>query len=53
MNKEDYDKFEDLDKDNSIIDVIEIEDNLLIQSKNQTVELDTLLDNGSEVHNIN
>ena len=53
MNKEDYDKFEKLDKDNSIIDVIEIDDNLLVQSKNPNTELDTLLDNGSEVHNIN
>jgi hypothetical protein len=53
MNKEDYDKFESLDKDNSIIDVIEIDDNYLVQSKNPKVELNTLLDNGSEVHNIN
>jgi hypothetical protein len=53
MNKEDYDKYEDLDKDNSILDVIEIDDNYLVQTKNPKVELDTLLDNGSEVHNIN
>jgi len=53
MNKEDYDNFEKLDKDNSIIDVIEIDDNLLVQTKNPKVELDTLLDNGTEVHNIN
>jgi len=53
MHKVDYDKFEKLDKDNSIIDVIELDDNLLVQSKNPNIELDTLLDNGSEVHNIN
>lgn len=53
MNKEDYDKFEKLDKDNSIIDVIEIDDNYLVQSKNSKMELNTLLDNGSETHNIN
>jgi len=53
MNKEDYDKFEELDKNNSIIDVIDLEDNLLVQIKNPKLELDTLLDNKSEVHNIN
>jgi len=53
MNKEDYDNFEQLDKDNSIIDVIELDDNLLVQSKNPKLELDTLLDNSSEIHNIN
>jgi hypothetical protein len=53
MNKEDYDKYEELDKDNSILDVIEIDDNYLVQTKNPNIELDTLLDNGSEVHNIN
>jgi hypothetical protein len=53
MNKEDYDKFEDLDKNNSIVDVIDLEDNLLVQTKNPKVELDTLLDNSSEIHNIN
>jgi len=53
LNKGDYDKFEKLDKDNSIIDVIELEDNYLIQCKSPKVELDTLLDNGGEVHNVN
>ena len=53
MKKEDFDKFEKLDKDNSILDVIELDDNLLIQSKNPKVELDTLLDNASETHNVN
>jgi len=53
MNKEDYDKFEEFDKNNSIIDVIDLEDNLLVQIKNPKLELDTLLDNKSEVHNIN
>ena len=53
MNKEDYDNFEKLDKDNSIIDVIDLEDNLLVECKNPKVELDTLLDNSSEIHNIN
>lgn len=53
LNKGDYDKFEKLDKDNSILDVIELDENYLVQSKNARVELDTLLDNGKEVHNIN
>jgi len=53
MNKEDYNNFEKLDKNNSIIDVINLDDNILVQSKNPKIELDTLLDNGSEVHNIN
>ncbi len=53
MNKEDYDKFEKLDIDNSIFDVIELDDNLLVQAKNPKVELDTLLDNASETHNVN
>jgi len=53
MNKKDYDKFEKLDKDNSIIDVIELDDILLVQCKNPKIELDTLLDNGTETHNIN
>jgi len=53
MNKEDYDKFEKLDKDNSILDFIELDDNLLVKSKNPKVELDTLLDNASETHNVN
>jgi hypothetical protein len=53
LNKGDYDKFEKLDKDNSIIDVIDLEDNYLIQCKSPKVELDTSLDNGGEVHNIN
>lgn len=53
MNKEDYLKFEKLDKYNSIIDVIDLEDNYLVECKSPKVELDTLLDNGSETHNIN
>jgi len=53
MNKEDYNKFEELDKNNSIIDVIDLDDNLLVQTKNKKLELDTLLDNSSEIHNIN
>lgn len=53
MSKEDYFKFEELDKDNSILDVINLDDNLIVQSKNPKVELDTLLDNGNEVHNVN
>jgi DNA polymerase family B len=53
MSKVDYPKYEALDKDNSILDVIELDDNLLVQVKNPKVELDTLLDNGSETHNIN
>jgi hypothetical protein len=53
MSKEDYYKFEELDKDNSILDVIDLDDNLIVQSKNPKVELDTSLDNGNEVHNVN
>jgi len=53
MNKDDFDNFEKLDKDNSIIDVIELDENLLIQTKNPKVELNTLLDNASETHNVN
>lgn len=53
MKKEDFDNFEKLDRDNSILDVIELDNNLLIQSKNPKVELDTLLDNASETHNVN
>lgn len=52
MDKNDYSKFEDINK-NSIIDVISIDDNYLVQVKNPKVELDTTLDNASEVHNIN
>src|SRR6266567_3793113 len=53
MSKKDYEKFEKLDKDNSILDVIDLDENLLVQARNPKVELDTLLDNGSETHNIN
>lgn len=53
MSKEDYFKFEELDKDNSILDVIDLDDNLIVQTKNPKVELDTSLDNGNEVHNVN
>jgi hypothetical protein len=53
MGKKDYDNFEKLDKNNSIIDVIDLDTNYLVQCKNPQVELDTLLDNASEVHNIN
>jgi len=30
-----------------------LDDNLIVQSKNPKVELDTSLDNGNEVHNVN
>jgi len=53
ISKENFEKYEELDKDNSILDVIELDNNLLVQSKNSKVELDTLLDNGSETHNVN
>jgi hypothetical protein len=52
VNNKDYPKFEELNKD-FIIDVIEIGDSYLVQIKNDKVELDTSLDNGSETHNIN
>jgi hypothetical protein len=52
MNTEDYNKFEDKYKD-SIVDIIKLDDNYLVQVKNPQVDLDTMLDNGSEIHNIN
>jgi len=45
INKGDYLKFEKLDKNNSILDVIDLEDNYLVQCKSPKIELDTLLDN--------
>ena len=54
MSKKDYSNFEKLDgATDSIIDVVEIGDNYLVQYKNPQAELDTLLDNGSENHNVN
>lgn len=53
MNKEDFNNFEKFDKDNSILDVIELDESLLVQTKNPKVELNTLLDNASETHNVN
>jgi len=54
MNKEDYNKFENLDNaKESIIDIIDLGGNYLVQIKNPKVELNTQLDNGSETHNVN
>ena len=52
MNKRDYNKFESSNQD-GIIDVIDLGGNLLVQHKNPKVELNTLLDNASEIHNVN
>ena len=54
INKKDYPKFEaQKGAVESILDVIDLEDNYLVQVKNPQVELDTRLDNGSENHNVN
>nr|YP_010146944.1 hypothetical protein K4014_mgp23 [Cyclocybe aegerita]QQP21453.1 hypothetical protein [Cyclocybe aegerita] len=54
MDKKDYFKYEKLDKNNSILDVTELNNNkFLVTSKNPKVELDTILDNGTENHYIN
>ncbi len=54
MSKKDYSNFEKLDGAiDSIIDVVEIGDNYLVQIKNPKVKLETELDNGSENHNVN
>jgi hypothetical protein len=50
--KEDYPKFENNNKE-GIKDIIELKDKYLIQYKNPNSELETLLDNGSEIHNVN
>nr|AAC33727.1 B type DNA polymerase [Cyclocybe aegerita] len=54
MDKDDYFNFEKLDRNNSILDVTELNNNnFLVTTKNPKVELDTILDNGSEKHDIN
>ena len=54
MSKKDYINFEKQDgATDSIIDVVEIGDNYLVQIKNPKVKLKTDLDNGSENHNVN
>jgi len=54
MSKKDYINFEKQDGAiDSIINVIEIGNNYLIQVKNPQVKLKTVLDNGSENHNVN
>jgi len=52
MQFKDYEKFEKLDKNNSIIDVKVMGDNCIVKIKNPKVELDTNLDNGCEKHNV-
>nr|AAG44761.1 POLB-P1 [Cyclocybe aegerita] len=48
MDKKDYYQYEKLDKNNSILDVAELNNNkFLVTTKNPKVELDSLLDNGS------
>lgn len=54
MNKKDYESFENVNNSKeSILDVIDLQDNYLVQIKNPKVELNTQLDNGGEIHNIN
>jgi DNA polymerase type B, organellar and viral len=52
LNSKDYLKFESKNKE-YLLDVIELGDNFLVQLKKPDAELDTLLDNGSEKHNVN
>ena len=52
ISKEDYSNFEKLNP-NNILDVITLGDNYLLNTKNSQSELNTNLDNGFEVHNIN
>jgi len=52
ISKADYPKFETEFKE-SILDLLDLEDNFLVQFKDPKVELNTLLDNGKETHNVN
>jgi len=54
VNKKDYPKFEESIKiKESILDIIDLGENYLIQIKNPQVEMKTDLDNGFETHNVN
>ena len=54
MSKKDYINFEKMEGvKESIINLVEISDNYMIQIKNPIVNLKTLIDNGSETHNVN
>jgi len=50
--KEDYPEFENNNKE-GIKDIINLKDKYLVQYKKPESELETLLDNGSEIHNMN
>jgi len=52
INKKDYLEFENENKE-GIKDIIELKDSYLVQYKNPNSEIETLLDNGSEIHNVN
>jgi DNA polymerase elongation subunit (family B) len=52
ISKADYLKFETEFKE-SILDLLDLEDNFLVQFKDPKIELNTLLDNGKETHNVN
>jgi hypothetical protein len=52
INKRDYLKFEGKIKE-GIIDILELKDNYLVQYKDPQMELKTVLDNGTETHNVN
>jgi len=54
ISKADYPNFEKQEGVvDSIVDLIELGDNYLVQLKNPNVEIKTALDNGFETHNIN
>jgi hypothetical protein len=54
VSKADYPKFiKQNGTEDSILDIIELGDNYLIQLRNPQVELNTRLDNSSETHNVN
>jgi len=54
LSKKDYINFEKQDgAKEAIIDLVEIGDNYMIQLKNPINKLNTLLDNGTETHNVN
>jgi len=52
LSKNDYNSFEKLGI-NNIKDVIILDDNYLVQSKNSQKDLETLLDNGTQTQNVN
>jgi len=54
MGKKDYIKFETQNgAKESIVDLVEIGDSYMLQLKNPINKLNTLLDNGTETHNVN